>query len=45
MNQLRFHNEISKNENLTKEDGLSDLQFIEHGKKHKGKILHVNVGV
>jgi hypothetical protein len=28
-----------------KEDGLSDLNFIEHGKTHNNKILHVNVGI
>jgi hypothetical protein len=44
-NQLRFHNEVFLNADLTKTDGLSDLQFIEHGKKHKNKILHVNVGI
>lgn len=44
-NQLRFHNEVFLNNNLTKIDGLSDLEFIEHGKKHKNKILHVNVGI
>jgi hypothetical protein len=44
-NQLRFHNEVSLNTHLMKEDGLSDLNFIEHGKTHNNKILHVNVGI
>jgi len=44
-NQLRFHNEVFLNNDLIKTDGLSNLEFIEHGKTHKGKILHVNVGV
>jgi hypothetical protein len=44
-NQLRFHNEVSLNTDLMKEDGLSDLNFIEHGKTHNNKILHVNVGI
>jgi hypothetical protein len=44
-NQLRFHNEVSLNTNLMKTDGLSDLNFIEHGKTYNNKILHVNVGI
>jgi N-terminal region of glycosyl transferase group 7/N-terminal domain of galactosyltransferase len=44
-NQLRFHNEVFLNPKLIEEDGISNLEFIEHGKKHKGKILHVNVGI
>jgi hypothetical protein len=44
-NQLRFHNEVFLNNDLIKTDGLSNLEFIEHGKTHKGRILHVNVGI
>jgi hypothetical protein len=44
-NQLRFHNEVFLNPKLIDEDGLSNLEFIEHSKTHKGKILHINVGV
>jgi hypothetical protein len=44
-NQLRFHNEVFLNPKLIKSDGLTNLEFIEHGKTHKGKILHVKVGV
>ncbi len=44
-NQLRFHNEVFLNNDLIKTDGLSNLEFVEHGKTHKGKILHVNVGI
>ena len=44
-NQLRFHNEVFLNNELIKTDGLSNLEFVEHGKTHKGKILHVNVGI
>jgi hypothetical protein len=44
-NQLRFHNEVSKDYNLIKNDGLSTLEFIEHGKSYEDKILNVNVGI
>lgn len=44
-NQLRYHNEVSNNADLLYNDGIKDLQFIEHGKKHSNKILHVNVGI
>ena len=44
-NQLRFHNEVYLNNELIKTDGLSNLEFIEHGKSHKGRVLHVNVGI
>ena len=44
-NQLRFHNEVSYSPELTHDDGLSNLEYIEHGKKHKNKILHVNIGL
>jgi hypothetical protein len=44
-NQLRFYNEISLNHHLINDDGLSNLEFIEHGKEYKNKITHVNVGI
>jgi predicted metal-dependent hydrolase len=44
-NQLRFNNEVYLNHELIKNDGLSDLEFIEHGKTHRDNILHVNVGI
>lgn len=44
-NQLRFHNEVSLNHDLIKNDGLSDLEFIEYGKINEKNILHVNVGI
>ena len=44
-NQLRFHNEVSLNHDLIKNDGLSDLQFVEYGKTHNNKILQVNIGI
>ncbi len=44
-NQLRYHNEVYLNNELLKTDGLSTLEFIEHGKTYGNKILHVNVGI
>ncbi len=44
-NQLRFHNEVSKNDELVFGDGLSDLQFVEHGLTKENNITHVNVGI
>ena len=44
-NQLRFHNEVCKNDNLIKNDGLSTLEFIEYGVTVDNNITHVNVGI
>jgi hypothetical protein len=44
-NQLRYHNEVSKNDDLVFGDGLSDLQFIEHGLTKENNITHINVGI
>ena len=45
-NQLRFHNEVCKDSNLLKYDGLSNLEFVEHGLiKITENITHVNVGI
>jgi hypothetical protein len=44
-NQLRFHNEVSKNDELLENDGLSDLQYIEHGKEVVDNITHINIGI
>jgi len=44
-NQLRFHNEVSLNPELSKDDGLSDLKFTEWGIKEENNVLHVNVGI
>ena len=44
-NQLRFQNEVFYNRELIKDDGLKDLQFVEHGKTRIGKITEVNVGI
>lgn len=44
-NQLRFVNEVSNNDNLIKNDGLSTLEFIEYGKIKKNNTTHINVGI
>jgi hypothetical protein len=44
-NQLRFHNEITKNDDLIKNDGLSTLVYVAHGRDYKDNILHINVGL
>lgn len=44
-NQLRFHNEVSKNDELLDNDGLSDLEFVEYGKTYENNIMHINVGI
>lgn len=44
-NQLRFYNEVSKNNELLYNDGLSDLIYTEHGKVKNDKITHIDVGL
>jgi hypothetical protein len=44
-NQLRFHNEVSMNSDLVFGDGLSDLEFTEHGLIKENNITHINVGI
>ena len=44
-NQLRFHNEVSMNSDLVFGDGLSDLEFVEHGLTKENNITHINVGI
>jgi uncharacterized protein YifN (PemK superfamily) len=44
-NQLRFHNEVSLNEELSNNDGLSTLTFHVHGKHTDNKITQINVGL
>ena len=44
-NQLRFINEVSTDDQLLKNDGLSNLEYIEHGRITEGNITHVNVGI
>ena len=44
-NQLRFHNEVSKNDDLLENDGLNNLEFVEYGKTYENNIMHINVGI
>jgi len=44
-NQLRYYNEVSKNDDLLDNDGLSTLEFVEHGKTKNNNITHINVGI
>lgn len=44
-NQLRFINEVSIDSTLLENDGLSTLEFQEHGKVKNNNILHINVGI
>ena len=46
MNQLRFVNEVTSNDELLQNDGLSNLEFIEHGIKRIDKNIRIiNVGI
>lgn len=44
-NQLRFLNEVSINKDLLYNDGLSDLQHIEHGLIKENNIQQIVVGI
>jgi hypothetical protein len=44
-NQLRFHNEVSINDDLLNGDGLSTLTYHIHGKEKRNKITQINVGL
>ena len=44
-NQLRFHNEVSEDANLIKNDGLSDLEFVLHSKRQVRGSIRVKVGI
>ena len=45
-NQLRFLNEVSLNDDLLYNDGLSTLQFIEYGVNIINEnFTHINVGI
>jgi hypothetical protein len=45
-NQLRFHNEVYMNDELLNNDGLSSLQFVEHGiEKISNNVIKLIVGV
>lgn len=44
-NQLRFVNEVSYNNKLIENDGLSTTEFILHAKLRRGRITHVKIGI
>lgn len=44
-NQLRFHNEVSKNLDLLDNDGLSSLTFHTYGILKEGNVTTINVGI
>lgn len=44
-NQLRFINEVSNNDELLLNDGLSTLEYVEYGKTIKNNVTHINVGI
>jgi hypothetical protein len=45
-NQLRFYNEVINNDELIKNDGLSTLEFVEHGVNVINEnFTHINIGI
>lgn len=44
-NQLRFVNEVSKNDELLYNDGLSDLLYMVHEKNISNNVTRLNVGL
>lgn len=44
-NQLRFQNEVSYHDELLYNDGIKDLQYVEHDKKTIKKITYISVGI
>lgn len=44
-NQLRFLNEVSLNKDLLYNDGLSDLEFVQHGLMRDKKTYHAIIGI
>ena len=44
-NQLRLVNEVMENPELTKEDGLSDLNFVEHNKRKLDKNIQIIIEI
>ena len=44
-NQLRYINEVLKNDELIYNDGLSNLEFIEYGRIFENNITEINVGL
>ena len=44
-NQLRLLNEVSINKELLHNDGLSDLDFVQHGLMRDNKTYHAIIGI
>lgn len=44
-NQLRYNNEVLKDESLIYNDGLSTLEYYEYGRTVNDKITHINVAI
>lgn len=44
-NQLRFHNEVKLNPDLTISDGLNNIEFNEWGVNENNRIIHINIGI
>jgi hypothetical protein len=44
-NQLKFYNEVQKGYRNTKEDGLSNCDFVEHSLSKVKQQIHVVVGI
>ena len=44
-NQLRFNNEVSLNDELIRNEGLSDLLFVEYRKTCSLNVTHVKIGI
>jgi len=44
-NQLRYHNEVSLNHELMVNDGLSDIDFVEHGYMRDNKVHQAIIGI
>lgn len=44
-NQLRFQNEVSYHKELLYDDGIKEVQFVEHTKTSVRNITYINVGI
>ena len=44
-NQLRFQNEVSYHKELLYDDGIKEVQFVEHAKTSVRNITYINVGI
>ena len=44
-NQLRFQNEVSYHKELLYDDGIKEVQYVEHAKTSVRNITYINVGI